>query len=359
MLLKLADGSYDVDVVEPNSSMKRKTYFITVVSGIATVEFLTKEASGYWVLSPDLPYQPIKIKPADPVFTMLATPENLKSLPLEAQKSVTEILSLYASLPTSAQPTLKFVVESNVPQKTIDFVRSGIISGARLFDAFLETPIEMYVVLGGTREWSIKQIIDLQQKRGASKTSFETWFTNNLWRDSGGSAFQDQRAGGSLVNLGFYNVPPVFDVGARPSDCQTPPHEYTHGAQAELINDNTSKLPAWFTEGFAAYIGGVMCQASGTGTYAGDRGRIADKNQVNGKSIRDYDTSEFKEGVYAVGMLASELLVSKYGFVKTIRFMESMRTTKDWRKSFEQTFGMTVEQFYKDADVYITAHANS
>lgn len=359
LLLKLADGSYDVDVVEPNATLKRKTYYLSVSGGVLTVDFLTKDVSGYWVLSPDLPYQPIKIKSADPTFTLLATPENLKALPQEAQKAVTEVLSLYATLPTSTPPALTFVVETNVPQATVDFVRSGINSGARLFDAFLESPIEMYVVLGGTRDWSIKQIVDLQQKRGANKTSFETWFTNNLWRDTGGSAFQDQRAGGSLVNLGFYNVPPVFVAGSRASDCQTPPHEYTHAAQAELINANTGKLPVWFTEGYAAFIGGVMCQASGIGTYAGDRGMVANKEYVRGRSIRDYAGSEFKDGVYAVGMLASELLISKYGFVKTIRFMESIRATGDWRKSFEQTFGTTIDAFYTEADTYITAHANS
>lgn len=64
---------------------------------------------------------------------------------------------------------------------------------------------------------------------------------------------------------------------------------------------------------------------------------------------------EETQNAYALGSLAAEALVASFGQEKMVEFYLSSASTGDWRKSFQITFGLSVDSFYEKLTPYIAS----
>ena len=73
------------------------------------------------------------------------------------------------------------------------------------------------------------------------------------------------------------------------------------------------------------------------------------------KSLKDLESwrafgdvsSEVSSSPYQYSMLAVELLASQTSQTALVDFFSSTRQNKSWRVPFNETFGMTVDKFYR------------
>jgi hypothetical protein len=61
------------------------------------------------------------------------------------------------------------------------------------------------------------------------------------------------------------------------------------------------------------------------------------------------------QNAYALGSLAAEALVASFGQEQMVKFYLSSASTGDWKKSFQNVFGLSVDTFYEKLTPYIAS----
>ena len=135
-------------------------------------------------------------------------------------------------------------------------------------------------------------------------------------------------------------------------------HEYFHTVQSRLSAGRSGAVPLWLREGTARYVEYGVAGDHGYLDYGRRRA-----SEVRGsralESLQAYEEQggpTFRGesgGAYVVGFLASEYLESLKGRQAVQRdFWTALRTSADWRAAFTTVFGVSVDQFYADFEVY-------
>jgi len=145
-------------------------------------------------------------------------------------------------------------------------------------------------------------------------------------------------------------------------------HENVHIVQQYLTNYRTGQMPCWLREGSANLFGNfTMAEKFGADIYSQAK-RIDMDNYLRGTSgveIRKFSESEwlthlkslegnFQGGCdyiyrfsYGSGLLLSEQLMAEHGFSKMMDFWRAFGSDKDWRTSFQEIYGIAIDDWYK------------
>jgi len=137
-------------------------------------------------------------------------------------------------------------------------------------------------------------------------------------------------------------------------------HEFFHLLQYELIGRKSDKCcrsdrvpvvgPVWLMEGSAEYMARVMMQAEGYEGMSGYLGHIERNFRANSPdSLQLLETRhgmDQVEGSYDHSAYAVHALVQGGGYNSIQKFYSSLRKTTNWKRAFERSFGITVDDFY-------------
>ena len=139
-------------------------------------------------------------------------------------------------------------------------------------------------------------------------------------------------------------------------------HEWTHVARNRLsdgfVPDNE---PAWFREGLAEVISGLSRVKASAGRYRYSHFHIirfrkfSSWPNICGIRLTRFRTNgDFASGCeYLSGGAGVELLLAKYGGIsKVITLYSHMRESGDFLESFKYTYGMSLREFERRADIY-------
>ena len=126
-------------------------------------------------------------------------------------------------------------------------------------------------------------------------------------------------------------------------------------SSANSLDQRSSEMPAWFTEGMASYYGLLITSFHRDGTYSwcrqwcgtGDRLPL-DRTSLS--SAEDRETCE-----YLCGALAIELLASIVGHRHIVDIYTMRRPGQTWQQAFEGAFGISVPDFYAMYDEHRNA----
>lgn len=141
-------------------------------------------------------------------------------------------------------------------------------------------------------------------------------------------------------------------------------HEYVHSVQVGLLKVRNGLIPCWSTEGSAVFYGNAITAAESTefeSEYLKLRNNWLDnlnfRTAILGKSesellgLLQKSESDFKVCAeplrlgYSAGSLMTEILVAVHGHQKFVQWWIQSRD-RDWKKAFEDVFGIKVENFY-------------
>lgn len=147
------------------------------------------------------------------------------------------------------------------------------------------------------------------------------------------------------------------------------PHENVHIVQQYLTKNQTQKMPCWLREGSANLFGNfIVAEKYGASAY--NSAKRGDMNNYlwgrSGVELRAFNQNEwfthlkslegnFQGGcdylyrfAYGSGLLLSELLMSEYGFDKMMNFWRAFALEKDWRLSFNEIYGVSIDTWYSE-----------
>ena len=121
---------------------------------------------------------------------------------------------------------------------------------------------------------------------------------------------------------------------------------------------NKYQIPAWIREGTAQLVGILVANdlTNKNGSYIKfkESGRLVGA-KPNTICPRDLQYAEGKEKFwpddcsYSMNFYAAQLLVAKYGgFDNLFKFHKALNTNSNWSEVFQQVFGISREDFYKE-----------
>ena len=157
-------------------------------------------------------------------------------------------------------------------------------------------------------------------------------------------------------------------------DKQTSIHEIFHTVQAQNSNvpkSNNFGMPCWLLEGSATYLGssiGIQ-DLSHMNIFINNLKHQFKDNQNNNilsklkskdakiimRNLESTESCDLTLAPYTMGYLATEILISKYGFEKFMIFIQSFNNNVDWKKDFELIFDLNIDLFYGQ----VIDHANN
>lgn len=248
----------------------------------------------------------------------------------------------------------KLEMQQSVPEKRKkNFQRTDAL-GARLFSQFFADG--SVTVIGASESWVVEK---LNGNGGRYKNCSDNAgnpglnYCLDLWKTQGYVVTSD---------LDFDAIEPGNDGSGLLA------HEYFHLVQGQLANlesqrvirdgypESDNLFPAWFIEGSANFVGASVAVMALGGTYWEGRKAMftyaPPGEAINSHALEDY---EIRNGPgnnsptfpYIVGQAATEYLVASVGFEKTLNIWRSFRETKDFKKSFEKSTGISIGDFYK------------
>lgn len=147
----------------------------------------------------------------------------------------------------------------------------------------------------------------------------------------------------------------------RASDFQSAAHEYFHSIQAKLSNGASwpTRVPSWFIEGGAYFIGISFNDLSGVSTYIEGRNEEVLQRGYQNRNylpLEKYTYLNFTppsnyENPYGIGCIATEFIVASVGMEKYLDIYRSLGSGKDFNSSFETATGMPLTDFYTKFEI--------
>jgi hypothetical protein len=261
-------------------------------------------------------------------------------------KTATDNFKSYTSTIRNADQEVKVVAQTGVDPTLISWVKDGATYVARHFTyPKLSRTFVDFIAIDKT--WLEASYIAEGYSANFAKDS-----ANNF---CGGAP----ACGGSTTNLWNYSA--IQKTNALVNDkvgmAQTPGHEFFHAIQEMLAAPNLAgptgeKVPNWFWEGPAQFVGLQTASALGYSDYT-TLGRPSNITRYkNGNPInRTSNLSEIKanNGVvdpYAIGFAASEFLVAQVGVEKMVNVYAALGQGKTFDVAFKQGTGIELADFY-------------
>ena len=164
------------------------------------------------------------------------------------------------------------------------------------------------------------------------------------------------------ISKGFFVLQSVSDATKlRPSDLQTASHEYFHSVQATLSGGANwpARVPSWFIEGGANFIGISFADLAGVTRYLDGRNEAVLQRDYQFKKylpLSQYTYSNFNppsnyENPYGIGCIATEYIVASVGMVKYLDIYRKLSLGNDFKTSFELATGIPLTMFYENFEV--------
>lgn len=138
-------------------------------------------------------------------------------------------------------------------------------------------------------------------------------------------------------------------------------HEYVHVIQWSFAPntqwgpDNPLPIgPYWLVEGIADYFALLHLSSRGLGIPMAQNYKnvvqVANYSDAPLHSMESWSGVEDagQASAYALGTVAAYQLAERSGIKALLEYSEAVGNTGNWRRGFEQVFGLSVEQFYED-----------
>jgi len=323
----------------------------------------------------------VAIKPT-PATTLAPTPissktaEDIKNLDI-LQKSWSQIFGREVAQDSGRTV---FLIDPNFPSQSRDAIKKGIELTIGKFDSLFKVRKPIYVILSTSLDFELSQYkkYDLMQR------TFEADSPSNpisrQWRfdqykqiESGvkdfGSGGTMPLYNGVIEPAGYFMYFRMHPGNQDVKSILMGAHETGHLLHWQLNSDFPQTQPAWWLEGQAQMIGESVAAQAGTfaefenflksqtrpGYGGGFFSGTTNLAELEGDSVT---RSEFNcplcgtRLVYSRGKVAIHLLVGKYGIDKVMAFTATLSRTNRWWQSFENIFGVSVEDFYAECDSY-------
>ena len=261
-------------------------------------------------------------------------------------KAATDNFKSYTSVIRNSGQEIKVVAQPGVDPLLISWVKDGATYVAHRFQ-YPKLPRSFVDFIAIDSAWLEASYIAEGYPANYAKAR-----ANNI---CGGAP----ACGGSDSNLWNYSV--IQKTNSLVTDkaglAQTPGHEFFHAIQEILAAPNVAgptgdKVPNWFWEGPAMFVGLQTAGALGISDYA-TLGRPSMTNRYkNGNVVnRTSSLSEIKanDGVidpYAIGFAGTEFLVSQVGVEKMVNVYVALGQRKTFDVAFKEGTGIELADFY-------------
>jgi len=135
-------------------------------------------------------------------------------------------------------------------------------------------------------------------------------------------------------------------------------HEYFHLVQGALTSkESKRRIPVWFLEGTAEFVGYSVAALAMGATYIEGREKMLSYSPpnypVNDNAISDYEVLIGRPGQqtyiypYHIGQVATEYIVASIGFQKILDIWTDYNITNNFETSFKNITGLDKKDFYE------------
>jgi len=261
-------------------------------------------------------------------------------------KKATDNFKCYTTVIVSPNQEIKFFAQAGVDETLITWVKEGSNFVATRFKypklpptfssiiAMDQTWLEATFITAGFPANRAKQVASNFCGGAPACGSAES----NVWN------YSKIKSSNSLVT-------------DKAGNAQTPGHELFHAIQKILSGKNGgdaagSRVPNWYTEGPAQFVGQQTSGALGFADYTTLSRPSMTRRYTNGNPInRTSNLSEIKANdkvvdPYAIGFAASEFLVAQVGVEKMVNVYGALGEGKTFDVAFKQGTGIELADFY-------------
>ena len=155
-------------------------------------------------------------------------------------------------------------------------------------------------------------------------------------------------SGGAIYVFGTSNAfgnnfSNLFTIGA---------HEAFHLVLTKMNPNSHYDVPEWIIEGVCQSIGLTAASTDSNkfkdGTMLNPSPSLDPSTQSNPYDLTLLENQQGKPERFAIGILASDLLLSRSDLQTLFKFLSSMNNPNAWDVEFEKTFGFSKSIFYQD-----------
>lgn len=267
-----------------------------------------------------------------------------KKTKIAVMATSTDAFSDYIATKRSPNQTVTVLAQEGADPTLVSWIKSGSALVASSFK-YPNINGSFYDVIGLDSAWLEKTYASI------GFTSNEIADRMNGW-NAGSPAF-----GGSKTNT--WNSSSIISnnlmVRDRIGMAQTAGHEFFHAIQEMYAKTNPGpngeKIPNWVWEGPANFVGINTAVQIGAITMSEGRQNFVDRYN-NGAAInRSSNLIDIKgnDGIidpYAIGYVATELIVANVGMEKLINIYEQLGSGKNFSDAFFNATGVPLEDFY-------------
>lgn len=255
-----------------------------------------------------------------------------------------------ARAPASVQPGQRFVFGSGVPEAEREWIVQAVERSQRyLREQTGIAPPDFTVFAYSDIPGVMNAYVNWLNIQGPTDYIRERWERGTVAETSFGAIF-------------LYTGSRGWQSFAEWRKLQLIAHEYFHLAQSASMGKDLSYRvyktppdqprasgPTWFVEGSADFVAARVVDASGLSSYAAIRSGIVERAKssstaLNGLAINARFYSE--AAGYALGFLATELLVGETGIASLVQFWEAIGRGVAWQSAFQAAFGRSIDAFY-------------
>ena len=281
----------------------------------------------------------------------------------------------------SSKLGIRFVIGPGVDKARVEQEKAGIDRIAGLWSSyFIPDRVRFIYVSPQDGDWA-EQLTTIEQLQSMipPNTTLKKLITSNECMFALGGR-----------PLGIYTNIQCLPDRISMQNRQTGPHEYTHFVQF-YSGDLPSKAACWVVEGMATFYGNAigfsMDDLNGsvrnqfysgfTYSYGAPNPTPATRAEFT-ETLRRGNPDEITKLMrlleppgcsqstgpttvqtgYLLGGMAFEALVASFGQQKVVEFMKDHITTKNWKVSFANTYGISVEEFYQKLAPYFASQVN-
>ena len=259
-------------------------------------------------------------------------------------KKATDNFKSYTATIRNVDAIVKVVSQPGVDQTLINWVKDGATFVARTF-AYPKLSREFVDVIAIDKTW----LEEAYAKEGFSARDIQDRIGGF---NAGAPAF-----GGSTTNTWNYTTIQKENLmnRDRAGTAQTAGHEFFHSIQQNLAGTNPgadgSKIPNWFWEGPAMFVGAQTTNSLGIIGYTESRQTMLDRYKNGAPINRTSTLSEIKanNGVidpYAIGSAGAEFIVANVGMEKFLDIYAQLGTGKVFADAFKAATGVELDDFY-------------
>ncbi|MFZ9308973.1 MAG: hypothetical protein ACO24W_02105 [Candidatus Nanopelagicales bacterium] len=306
-----------------------------------------------WLLSRCEPAETIK-------FSSNST---LKTGPV-AEAALSEVRDFYPDTNVYDQDQYRTFYDPAIPQEVRDIFEENHQTFFKRVEFEIRRPL-INIIYTDSKDWALQQIKTMY---GANSSG-----TYNASLEFQDGAFFDQKSCSSKDAIGifldYWDIPLIVvsvECGWSDGTSQkyqkgfstTVIHELAHFLQSnwDSYEQNSCRLPLWFSEGQASFIASSMSKKNGSYIFQAARNTYISYD-LNGR-LQDNEFESSDVGEYSDGALAIEYLVGTYGW-QSVRDVEnalakmspSLCSKVDaisyFNRAFLQTYGMNLEKFYE------------